>query len=190
MRGGTVLAMKVLRATIHAELPIPMAKRLTKSRLQVGVAADATPAAALITSPAMMLDLCPTRSTATATKSTEQVTPMNWAPTIAPTAAAGAPSESVYSGSMLSAIELTAPRIHCGRSIGSSSDLARSRNDGGCASVAPRHILPTRSPRGRFTVFNTVFKCTGILHRYPQSLRYVTIRDRYHRRYAYRPSYI
>ena len=31
---------------------------------------------------------------------------------------------------------------------------------------------------------------TGILHRYPQSLRYVTIRDRYHRRYAYRPSYI
>ena len=56
-----------------------------------------------------------------------------------------------------------------------------------------RGHIPTYRGLSNIQTYQPVFfdlQYTGILHRYPQSLRYVTIRDRYHRRYAYRPSYI
>ena len=54
-----------------------------------------------------------------------------------------------------------------------------------------RGHIPTYRGLSNIQTYQPVFsdlQYTGILHRYPQSLRYVTIRDRYHRRYAYRPS--
>ena len=54
----------------------------------------------------------------------------------------------------------------------------------------PQYAFKWRAIYRHINLFFFDLQYTGILHRYPQSVRYVTIRDRYHRRYAYRPSYI